>query len=94
MIEQREYFMGQPGLLRRLGAILCEYSRLILTLAKLYAQSRVLLAKNFLLSCKLRIWDAVFVYFKIQIFLIRLCYGFDLDECWPAEESLPPVTRT
>jgi hypothetical protein len=34
-------------------------------------------------------WDAVFLYFKIQIFLIRLSHGFPVNECWPAERSLP-----
>jgi hypothetical protein len=94
MVEQQE-----PGLaerqapLGRLRTHLVEYAGLGATLAKLYFQSRVLMAQNFILSCRLRMWDAVFVYFKIQIFLIRLSYGCPLADCWPSEKSLPPFNR-
>jgi hypothetical protein len=54
----------------------------------------MLMIQNYILSCRIRMWDAVFIYFKFQIFLIRLSNGFPLDECWPAEESLPPISRT
>lgn len=83
---------AQQAPLKHLSANLLEYGRLGAILTKLYFQSRVLMAQNFILSCQLRMWDAVFVYFKIQIFLIRLSYGFPLHECWPAEKSLPPLT--
>jgi hypothetical protein len=74
---------------KRLRLNFLEYGRLGLTLIKLYVQSRVLVAQNFILSCRLRIWDIVFLYFKIQIFLIRLSHGFPISVCWPADRSLP-----
>ncbi|HTV40408.1 MAG TPA: hypothetical protein VMF08_07530 [Candidatus Sulfotelmatobacter sp.] len=86
MDEQQELGAAERRApLGRLGSELAEYARLGATLAKLYFQSRVLIAQNYILSCKLRMWDAVFVYFKIQIFLIRLSYGFPIGQCWPAE---------
>lgn len=92
MPEQRESQPAEPQApSKRLRIHISEYSRLGLILVKLYLQSRALMAQNFILSCRLRMWDAVFVYFKIQIFLIRMTYGFPLDECWPAEKSLPPA---
>lgn len=69
--------------LKRLWMHFLEYGRLGLTLTKLYFQSRVLLGHNFILNCRLRMWDAVFLYFKFQIFLIRLSQGFPVNECWP-----------
>ncbi|HEX3627936.1 MAG TPA: hypothetical protein VH280_21205 [Verrucomicrobiae bacterium] len=83
---------GYSAQLKRVWTNLLEYGRLVTTLAKLYVQSRVLMLQNYLLSCRLRMWDAAFVYFKLQIFFIRLSNGFPLDRCWPAEESLPPVS--
>jgi hypothetical protein len=92
MREQRE---SQPAekraLSKPLRTHLLEYGRLVVILAKLYFQGRVLMMQNFILSCRLRMWDAVFIYFKIQIFFVRLSYGFPIDECWPAEKSLPPT---
>lgn len=85
---------GQRALLKRLWRNLPDYGRLVFILTKLYFQSRLLMIQNSILSCRLRMWDVVFVYFKIQIFLIRLSYGFPLDKCWPTENSLPPVSRT
>lgn len=87
MLERQEF---QPAELRTLlkggPARFIEYGRLGLTLMKLYFQSRILMAQNFILSCRLRMWDAIFVYCKIQIFFIRLYYGFPIGECWPAEK--------
>lgn len=92
MPEQRELQPAESGsLLKRLRTHFLEYCRLGFTLMKLYIQSRILLTQNFILSCRLRMWDAVFVYFKIQIFIIRLANGFPLHQCWPVEKSLPPV---
>ena len=89
MVEQQELGAAQTrALLRRIKSLrthLAEYAGLVATLAKLYFQSRVLMAQNYILSCRLRMWDAVFVYFKIQIFLVRLSYGYPLGQCWPAE---------
>ncbi|HEV2327713.1 MAG TPA: hypothetical protein VGY56_02870 [Verrucomicrobiae bacterium] len=95
MLEQQDSQPGgQHALMKRLWTNLLECGRLAITLMKLYSQSRVLMMRNFILNWRLRMWDVVFIYFKIQIFFIRLSYGFPLDECWPAEESLPPVSRT
>jgi hypothetical protein len=92
MPERRE---SQPAEQRALPKPLrthfSEYGRLALILAKLYFQGRMLIMQNFILSCRLRMWDVVFIYFKVQIFFVRLSYGFPIDECWPAEKSLPPV---
>ena len=94
MVEQQEPSLAEREvLLGRLRNYLAVYTGLGFTLAKLYYQSQVLKARNFILSCRLRMWDVVFVYFKIQIFLIRLSYGSPLAECWPAEKSWPPLTR-
>jgi hypothetical protein len=82
----------QPAIQKQLRSRFLEYGSLILILMKLYFQGRMLMAQNYILSCRLRMWDAVFVYFKIQIFLIRLANGFPLDQCWPTERSLPPIT--
>jgi hypothetical protein len=92
--QQDSQLGGQHALLKRLSMNLLECGRLAFTLVKLYSQSRLLMMQNFILNCRLRMWDVVFTYFKIQIFFIRLSYGFPLDKCWPAEESLPPVSRT
>jgi hypothetical protein len=92
MLERQECERADlRALLERLRTQFLEYGRLCLILAKLYFQSRVLIMQNLILTCRLRMWDAVFVYFKIQIFLIRLAHGFPLTECWPAEKSLPPL---
>ncbi|HEY1788993.1 MAG TPA: hypothetical protein VGJ73_12595 [Verrucomicrobiae bacterium] len=91
MAQRELQTVGQGTLLKQLRTHFLEYGRMGLVLLDLYLQGRVLKAQNFILSCRLRMWDAVFVYFKIQIFFIRLSYGFPLSECWPAEKSLPPV---
>lgn len=92
MPERREFELAdKPALLRGMPALFQEYARMGFLLAKLYCHARVLLMHNFILSCRLRLWDAAFVYFKIQIFLIRFSHGFPLDQCWPAENSLPPA---
>jgi hypothetical protein len=88
MLEQQAPQRGNNrALLKRLWTHFLDYGRLGLTLMKLYFQSRVLITQNFILSCRLRMWDAVLLYFKIQIFLIRLANGFPLGECWPAEKQ-------
>lgn len=93
MFEQQELLLAERReLFGRLKTHLVEYAGLGLTLAKLYFQARILIAQNFILNCKLRMWDAVFVFFKIQIFFIRLSCGFPLADCWPDERSVPPVT--
>jgi hypothetical protein len=73
----------EPSLLAQLRAHAFEYGSLILTFLKLYLQGRILMARNYLLSCKLRMWDAAFLYFKIQIFFMRLAHGFPVGKCWP-----------
>jgi hypothetical protein len=84
---------AERGFLNLFLRNLADYVRLSITLAKLYFQARMLMVQNYLLNCRLRMWDVVFVYFKIQIFFIRFSYGYPLHDCWPAEESMPPVTR-
>lgn len=92
--QQDSQLGGQHALSKRLCVNLLEYGQLAVTLTKLYSQSRLLMIQNFILNCRIRTWNAVFICFKIQIFLIRLSNGFPLDNCWPTEESLPPVSRT
>jgi hypothetical protein len=67
----------------QLRAHVFEYGRLLLTFLNLYVQGRILMARNYVLSCKLRMWDTVFLYFKVQIFLTRLVRGMPVGECWP-----------
>jgi hypothetical protein len=73
----------EPSNLAKLQAHFLEYGRLLLTFLKLYLQSRILMSQNYLLTCKLRMWDAVFFYLRVQIVLIRLTHGFPVGECWP-----------
>lgn len=84
---------GRCPLRGRTLTLLMDYCRLGLTFAKLYLQARILIAQNYILACKLRMWSVVFVYLKIQIFFIRLSSGLPLHDCWPVENSLPPVSR-
>ncbi len=67
----------------RLGKHFVEYGSLFLTFLSLYFQGRILMVQNFILSCKLQMWEVAFVYFKLQIFFVRLANGFPFDECWP-----------
>src|SRR5580658_8339299 len=60
-----------------------EYGRLLLTFVKLYLQGRSLMAQNYILSLKLRMWDVTFFYCRVQIFFLRLSHGFPLSQCWP-----------
>jgi hypothetical protein len=69
--------------LTRLQSLFWEYSSLLVTFVKLYFQGRILMAQNYVLACKLRMWDAVFLYMRVQIFLIRFSNGFPVGECWP-----------
>jgi hypothetical protein len=73
----------EPSPLTQLRAHVLEYGRLLLTFFMLYLQGRILMARNYLLSCKLQMWNAVFLYFKIQIFFTRLVHGFPVGQCWP-----------
>lgn len=74
---------AQPSPLSQLGAHFLEYGRLLLTFLKLYVQGRILMSQNYLLTCKLRMWDLAFFYMRVQIFLTRLVHGFPPGECWP-----------
>jgi hypothetical protein len=69
--------------LPQLRAQFFEYGQLLMTFLKLYLQSRILMTQNYVLTCKLRMWDAVFFYMRVQIFLMRLAHGFPPGECWP-----------
>jgi len=70
-------------LVTHLGKHFVEFGRLFLTFLSLYFQGRILVAQNFVLSCKLQVWEVVFVYFKLQIFFVRLANGFPVSQCWP-----------
>ncbi len=67
----------------RLGKHFMEYGSLFLTFMHLYFQGRILKVQNFILSCKLQMWELAFVYIKLQIFFVRLANGFPFEECWP-----------
>jgi hypothetical protein len=69
--------------LSQLRAHFLEYGRLLLTFLMLYVQGRILMSQNYLLTCKLRMWDVAFFYMRVQIFLMRLVHGFPPGECWP-----------
>jgi hypothetical protein len=60
-----------------------EYVRLVILFARLHCENRRIAAQNFLLSCRLQLWQVAFVYFRIQIFCIRLAHGFPVSQCWP-----------
>jgi hypothetical protein len=60
-----------------------EYVRLAILFARLHCENRRIAAQNFLLSCKLQVWQVVFLYFRIQIFFIRLAHGLPVSQCWP-----------
>lgn len=67
------------------GRQLPEYARLLGTFLKLYCQARLLMAQNYLLSCKLRAWEVVFLYLRVRIFFVRLAHGLPMGQCWPRE---------
>ena len=72
-----------PSPLLQLRAQISEYGSLLVTFLKLYVQGRILMSQNYLLTCKLRMWDVVFLYLKVQIFFSRLAHGFPPGQCWP-----------
>lgn len=72
-----------PSPLSQLRAQFLDYGSLLVTFLKLYVQGRILMSQNYVLSCKLRMWDAVFLYMKVQIFFSRLAHGFPPGQCWP-----------
>jgi hypothetical protein len=74
---------AQPFHVSQLRAHFLEYGRLLLTFLRLYVQGRILMSQNYLLTCKLRMWDVAFFYMRVQIFLTRLIHGFPPSECWP-----------
>jgi hypothetical protein len=74
---------ADPSALTQLLRHFLEYGPLLLTLIKLYVQGRVLIAQNYVVSCRLRMLDVTFFYCRIQIFFMRLSHGFPLDQCWP-----------
>ena len=72
-----------PALNATLRLRFWEYFRLLALFIRLYYQNRIIAAQNFLLDFRLQLWEVVFVYFKIQIFLVRLSRGLPVNECWP-----------
>lgn len=65
------------------GRHLPEYAGLLAAFLKLYWQGRALMARNYVLSCQLGLWEVVFLSLRIQIFLTRLAQGFPVGQCWP-----------
>ena len=74
---------AMPSPLSQLRTQISEYGSLLVTFLKLYVQGRILMSQNYLLSCQLRMWDAAFLYMKVQIFFMRLARGFPPGQCWP-----------
>src|SRR5215469_14322923 len=72
-----------PNLNPSLRSHLLEYVRLLALFARLYCANRMIAAQNFVLSCKLQLWEMVFFSYKIQIFFTRLAYGCPVNQCWP-----------
>jgi hypothetical protein len=62
---------------------LMEFGFLFVAFVKLYFQARFLMVQNYILNCKLRMWEAVFLYLRVQIFLTRLAQGIPVGQCWP-----------
>lgn len=69
----------------RLGLHFLEYARLLVIFLKLYCQGRILVARNYILSRKLQLWEVVFLYYRVRIFFTRLANGFPVGQCWPRE---------
>lgn len=65
------------------GQQLREFGCLFITFLKLYFQGRMLIMQNHILSFKLRMWEVVFLYLRVQIFLTRLAHGCPVGQCWP-----------
>ena len=64
-------------------AALKEFSGSMPLFLKLYCENRVIAAQNFILACQLQMLAVTFLYFKTQIFIKRLAYGFPFSQCWP-----------
>lgn len=60
-----------------------EFGNLFITFLKLYFQGRILILQNHILSFKLQMWEVVFLYLRVQIFLTRLAHGCPVGQCWP-----------
>lgn len=68
---------------KRLGAHVLAYYGLLITFLKLYFQHRVLVVQNFILTCRLHMWDISLLYLKVLVFFTRLGRGFPVEQCWP-----------
>jgi hypothetical protein len=64
-------------------AALKEFSGSVPFFFRLYCENRLIGAQNFVLGCQLQMLALTFLYFKAQIFVKRLAYGFPFSECWP-----------
>lgn len=64
---------------------LWDYARLMAVFFMLYFQARILMAQNFILSCRLSLLELPLVYLKVQVFLTRLAQGFPVGQCWPGK---------
>jgi len=64
-------------------AALKDFSSSMPLFFKLYYENRMIAAQNLILACQLQMLVVTFLYFKAQIFVKRLAYGFPFSECWP-----------
>lgn len=88
MIEQQDFqFAGEDMESKSLRKRLWEYARLFAMLFKFYFQARLLMAQNYIMSCRLQLCELPLIYLKMQIFLFRLSLGLPLAQCWPADRT-------
>jgi len=87
MFEQQYFHFPECPVPSQLRCRLWEYGILFALFLKLYFQARLLMAQNFLLSCRLQFCELPLIYLKIEIFIVRLSLGVPLGQCWPAEKS-------
>jgi hypothetical protein len=87
MLEQQNFQFSPEYAPRRTSRTrLLEYAGLLALFLKLYFQARLLMAQNYLLSCRLQLCELPLIYLKIEIFIVRLSLGFPLAQCWPVEK--------
>jgi len=94
MLEQQNLqFAAEIPAPSRPGNRYAEYARLLAVFFKFYLQARLLMVQNWMLGFRLQLMELPLVYLKLEVFLVRLSLGLPLDQCWPVEKSLPPISR-